>query len=134
MALFYITIGALMTWSGVWFYYLRAHSTGDGVAHYVCMGCLVTGLVLLAIGFTLGPMAAAGRTPPDGGHAASVAAHPAERDGLQRVTSQLRRRRAGRPLGGRRSPSVFEGGLIPGAAEPERQVVHVAAARASGPL
>ena len=54
-SLFYITLGALMTvWSGIWFMYLRNH---DGSGHsgqfYICTGFLITGLVLLAIGFTL---------------------------------------------------------------------------------
>jgi len=56
--LFYITVGALMTvWSGIWYYYLRGHSSQDGVANYICMGCLLTGIILLVIGFVVGPMA-----------------------------------------------------------------------------
>jgi hypothetical protein len=75
----------MTVWSGVWFYYLRAHSTGDGVAHYVCMGCLVTGLVLLAIGFTLGPMARWSRQaelPP------TEATPPASQPTQQNVTAR----------------------------------------------
>lgn len=58
MTLFYITVGALMTvWSGIWYYYLRSHSSQDGVANYICLGFLLTGVILLAIGFIVGPMA-----------------------------------------------------------------------------
>ena len=56
--LFYITVGALLTvWSGIWYFYLRNHSAADGVAGYVCMGFFLTGLILLCIGFVVGPMA-----------------------------------------------------------------------------
>ena len=57
-SLFYIALGALTTvWSAIWFSYLHNHSSGDGVSNYVCLGCLVTGLVLLLIGFGMGPVA-----------------------------------------------------------------------------
>ena len=56
-ALIYITLGALLTvWSGIWFMYLRNHPPGNQVVHYFCMGLLGTGIVLLLIGFTLGPI------------------------------------------------------------------------------
>lgn len=56
-ALMYITIGALMTvWSGIWYTWLRNHEASNQGMHYLCMGFLVTGVVLLAIGFTLGPI------------------------------------------------------------------------------
>jgi len=59
MTLFYITVGALMSvWSGIWFYYLRSHSSQDGILNYICLGCLLTGLILLAIGFIVGRIAA----------------------------------------------------------------------------
>jgi hypothetical protein len=57
-SLVYITLGALMSvWSGIWFMYLRnnAISTRSG-QFYVCMGFLVTGIVLVAIGLGLGPL------------------------------------------------------------------------------
>ena len=57
-SIFYITLGALLTvWSGIWYSYLRNHSPDEppGI-YYVCMGFLLTGLVLLVIGFTLGPI------------------------------------------------------------------------------
>jgi hypothetical protein len=58
MALAYITIGALMTvWSAIWYYYLHDHESANGTAGYFCAGFLVTGLVLLGIGFALGPIA-----------------------------------------------------------------------------
>jgi hypothetical protein len=58
MSLFYITVGALMAvWSGIWFWYLRNNDTSShSPSYYVCAGFLITGLVLLAIGFTLGPL------------------------------------------------------------------------------
>ncbi len=56
-ALSYITLGALMTvWSAIWYSWLRNHSSDHQGQYYVCMGFLATGLVLLAIGFTLGPI------------------------------------------------------------------------------
>ena len=85
-SLFYITLGALMTvWSAIWFYYLHNHSSGDGVANYVCLGTLVTGLVLLVIGFGMGPVARWSRQaelPPPEAPAASP--HP----GAQNVTAR----------------------------------------------
>jgi len=56
-ALIYITLGAIMTvWSAIWYSYLRNHESGQSAQFYVCMGFLATGVVLLAIGFTLGPI------------------------------------------------------------------------------
>jgi len=56
-SLFYITSGALLTvWSGIWFAYLRNNPPSHQVYHYICYGFLGTGLVLMAIGFTLGPL------------------------------------------------------------------------------
>jgi len=56
-ALFYITLGAIMTvWSAIWYSYLRNHGSENSGQLYLCMGFLATGLVLLAIGFTLGPI------------------------------------------------------------------------------
>jgi hypothetical protein len=57
-SLIYITLGALMAvWSGIWFMYQRnnAISTHSG-QFYICMGFLVTGIVLVAIGLSLGPL------------------------------------------------------------------------------
>ena len=58
-SLLYITIGALMTvWSGIWYYYIHSHSdSNNGASSYICLGFLVTGIVLLAIGIFLGPIA-----------------------------------------------------------------------------
>jgi hypothetical protein len=56
-SIFYVTFGALMTvWSGIWYAYLHNTGSANVALHYVCMGCLVTGLVFLAIGLTLGPL------------------------------------------------------------------------------
>ena len=56
-SLFYITVGALMTvWSGIWYSYLSHNGTSHQFYYYMCTGFLITGLVLLAIGFALGPL------------------------------------------------------------------------------
>jgi len=56
-SLFYITLGALLTvWSGVWYIYLKNYPPSHQIYFYFCYGFLGTGLVLLAIGFTLGPL------------------------------------------------------------------------------
>jgi hypothetical protein len=57
-SLFYITLGALMTaWSAIWYFYLnRVDSDRQGL-FYLCTGFLVTGLVLLTIGISIGPLA-----------------------------------------------------------------------------
>jgi RsiW-degrading membrane proteinase PrsW (M82 family) len=55
--LFYITLGAIMTvWSGIWFMYLKNNPPANQAVSYLCTGFLITGIVLLAIGFTLGPL------------------------------------------------------------------------------
>jgi RsiW-degrading membrane proteinase PrsW (M82 family) len=55
--LFYVTVGAMMTvWSGIWFMYLRNNPPSHPFVNYVCFGFLITGIVLLMIGFTLGPL------------------------------------------------------------------------------
>ena len=57
-SLFYITVGALMTvWSGIWYACLHNAGSSSIAMNYVCIGCLVSGLVLLFIGFSLGPIA-----------------------------------------------------------------------------
>ena len=56
-ALTYITLGALTdVWAGVWYVYMKNQSP-DSIDHshwYICTGLLLTGLALLAIGFTVG--------------------------------------------------------------------------------
>jgi len=57
-SLMYITIGALMTvWSTIWYWYLNRNSSANGASGFLCMGFLITGIVLLLIGFFLGPIA-----------------------------------------------------------------------------
>lgn len=57
-SLLYITIGALMTvWSAIWYSYLHKSNSDNGASGYLCLGFLITGIVLLAIGFFLGPIA-----------------------------------------------------------------------------
>lgn len=57
-SIFYITVGALLAvWSGIWYSYLQHSGSHHLALDYVCMGCLITGLVLLAIGFAFGPLA-----------------------------------------------------------------------------
>jgi len=56
-SLFYVTLGALMTvWSAIWFFYLSRNPPSHQFIHYICTGCLISGLVLLAIGVFIGPM------------------------------------------------------------------------------
>jgi len=56
-SLFYITLGALMAvWSAIWFFYLRNNPPTHPAYYYVCLGFLCTGLVLMTIGFALGPL------------------------------------------------------------------------------
>ncbi len=56
-SLIYITLGALIDiWTGVWYWYLRTHSEGDqhsGV-YYICTGLMLTGTILIIIGFAVG--------------------------------------------------------------------------------
>lgn len=57
-ALFYITVGALMTvWSGIWYMYQANNPPSGQFVRYLCSGFLLTGIILLAIGFGLGPIA-----------------------------------------------------------------------------
>jgi len=68
--LFYITFGAIMTvWSGIWFLYLRNNPPAHQSISYICTGFLITGIVLLVIGFVLGPLSRWARTaelpPPE---------------------------------------------------------------------
>ena len=56
-SLIYITIGALLTvWSGIWFVYLRQNPPGHQMVNFIDLGLLLTGVVLLVIGFSVGPM------------------------------------------------------------------------------
>ncbi len=56
-SLFYITVGALMTvWSAIWYFYLSRSGSENQVVYFLCTGFLVTGLVLLSIGFLIGPL------------------------------------------------------------------------------
>lgn len=56
-ALVYITLGSITTvWSGIWFVYMRNNPPTHPWVNYLCMGFLATGLVLMMIGFTLGPL------------------------------------------------------------------------------
>jgi len=56
-ALFFITVGALLTvWSVVWFFYLQNHADVREGVRYICYGLMATGVVLLAIGFGAGPI------------------------------------------------------------------------------
>jgi len=62
-SLFYITFGAIMTiWSGIWYFYLANHPPAHGFINYICFGFVITGIVLLLIGFALGPIARMSRT------------------------------------------------------------------------
>jgi hypothetical protein len=61
-ALVYITVGSIMeVWSGVWFFYLRAHPPQSDLVWYFGAGFALTGLVLLVIGLALGRIGRAAR-------------------------------------------------------------------------
>ncbi len=56
-AITYITVGALtVVWAGVWYWYMHSVGPGnrDGTWWYVCTGMLLSGLVLMTIGFLVG--------------------------------------------------------------------------------
>jgi hypothetical protein len=55
-ALTYITVGALLdVWAGVWFWYMRDTQPADrGASWYLCTGLLLSGAVLMGIGFFVG--------------------------------------------------------------------------------
>jgi hypothetical protein len=62
-SLAYITLGALLlVWTGVWYWYLRAHP--DDVlprTWYICYGLIATGAVLLVIGLAVGEIGRSAR-------------------------------------------------------------------------
>jgi hypothetical protein len=58
----YVTAGALIdVWSGIWCLYLAKHDAADDLSWYVCWGLILSGLVLVAIGLTLGQIERASR-------------------------------------------------------------------------
>ena len=60
-SLVYITIGALLTaWSAIWFFYNQSNP-GKGFVGYMITGLLLTGIILLIIGFMIGPLSRAAR-------------------------------------------------------------------------
>jgi hypothetical protein len=69
-ALTYITVGALMdVWAGVWYWYMHSVQDGnrDGTWWYICIGLLLSGAVLIAIGLLIGRIGREARdadTPP----------------------------------------------------------------------
>jgi RsiW-degrading membrane proteinase PrsW (M82 family) len=55
ISLTYITIGAMsVIWTGVWYVYLYNNPPETHSVFYLCAGFLVTGLILILIGFGLG--------------------------------------------------------------------------------
>jgi len=61
-SLAFITVGALLTvWSAIWFYYLNQHPPDNKAVTFIDFGLLLTGIVLLAIGFFVGPMSRVAR-------------------------------------------------------------------------
>ena len=63
-ALIYITVGALMgTWTAVYFFSFMRDGTADSshVATFWLAGFFLTGMILMVIGFTLGPIGRAAR-------------------------------------------------------------------------
>jgi hypothetical protein len=70
IAILFVTAGALtLVWSGVWMLFLHDHAPETAPwQHYVCYGCLASGLVVLVIGLALGRIARAARQaemPPE---------------------------------------------------------------------
>jgi len=62
VSLFYITIGSLIViWTGVWFWYLWDNPPETGTVYYYSTGALVTGFILLVIGFAVGAIARGSR-------------------------------------------------------------------------
>jgi hypothetical protein len=62
MSIIYITAGALIdVWSGIWCWYLTRHTPDSDFPWYFCWGLILTGLVLMGIGFTLGHIGRAAR-------------------------------------------------------------------------
>jgi hypothetical protein len=62
VALVYITGGALLgVWSSVWYLYMRESPPESAVPYYFCAGFLLTGLILIAIGFGVGHIGRAAR-------------------------------------------------------------------------
>jgi hypothetical protein len=65
LAIVYVTVGALTgVWSTIWYFYLSRHQEqyADSPQWYWCYGFLLTGLVLMIIGFGLGRLGRAART------------------------------------------------------------------------
>lgn len=61
-ALMYITVGALLlVWSGVWWWSLSHNPEARDITFYWCYGFMLTGLVLLVIGFGVGQIGRAAR-------------------------------------------------------------------------
>ena len=55
ISLIYITVGAMsVVWTGVWYVYLFNNPPETHGAYYWCAGFLVTGLILMLLGFGLG--------------------------------------------------------------------------------
>jgi hypothetical protein len=75
-ALAYITVGALtVIWTGVWAVYLYNNPPATQIVYYLCGGFLVTGFVLIGIGFGLGRIGRSARhadLPPQDVSAAEV--------------------------------------------------------------
>ncbi len=61
LAIYYITIGALLdVWSAL-YYAFYLHTAEVGQRHFWCVGFFATGLTLMLIGFTLGRIGRAAR-------------------------------------------------------------------------
>jgi hypothetical protein len=62
MSIIYITAGALIdVWSGTWCWYLTMHPPTTDTPWFWCWGLILTGLVLVGVGVTLGQIGRAAR-------------------------------------------------------------------------
>lgn len=62
ISLSFITGGMLIVvWSAIWYVYLRNHTPEGSGVYYICTGCLLSGLVLVIIGVTVGQIGRAAR-------------------------------------------------------------------------
>lgn len=61
-ALVYVTVGAMvLTWTTVWYFYMRNHPPEGSGPYYIVGGLMATGFILLAIGLGVGRLGGSAR-------------------------------------------------------------------------